>query len=81
MMLYSAQIRATRALLHWSQGDLAKKAGIGIATVQRVEAGKGLISGHVSTAFRVQEALNAAGARFISANESGGIGVRLRKRR
>ena len=81
MMLYSAQIRAARALLHWSQGDLAKKAGIGIATVQRLEAGKGLISGNVSTAFRIQEALEVAGARFISADETGGRGVRLRKRR
>ena len=80
-MLYSAQIRAARALLHWSQEDLAKKAGIGVATVRRIEAGDGLVSGHTSTAFQIQKAFEAAGIRFIADNESDGIGVRLIKRR
>ena len=78
-MLYSAQIRAARALLGWSQGDLARKAGVGAATVQRLESGQGIVSGQVSTVVRVQEALEAAGARFLAADDTGGVGVRLRK--
>jgi len=80
-MLYSAQIRAARALIHWSQEDLAKKAGIGVATVRRIEVGDGLVSGNVTTVFRIQKALERAGIRFTTDDESDGIGVRLILRR
>jgi transcriptional regulator with XRE-family HTH domain len=33
------QIKAARALLDWTQPDLAKAAGVGLATVKRFEAG------------------------------------------
>ena len=36
-MRYSAQIRAARALLGWSQTQLARRAGLGLATLQRIE--------------------------------------------
>ena len=35
-MLYAAQLRAGRALLGWRQEDLASRAGVGLATVQRI---------------------------------------------
>lgn len=75
-MLYAEQIRAARALLSWNQGELAKKAQIGTATVQRLEAGSGLVSGHVATVARVQKALEAGGVRFLPADDAGGVGVR-----
>ena len=36
-----AQIRMARAFLRWSVADLAKKAKVGISTVQRIEAADG----------------------------------------
>lgn len=36
-MLESSQIRAARALLGWHQEELARRAQIGLATIQRVE--------------------------------------------
>jgi len=34
-LVYAAQVRAARALLGWSQGDLAERAGISKQTVNR----------------------------------------------
>jgi transcriptional regulator with XRE-family HTH domain len=78
-MLTSQQIRAARALLGWKQEDLAKKAGIGLATIQRLERGKGPLMAHVSTAVKIQMALNKAGIRFIESDAEGGLGVRLQR--
>ena len=80
-MLYSEQIRAARALLGWNQGELAKKAQIGTATVQRLETGNGLVSGHVATVARVQKALEAGGVRFLPADDAGGVGVRRQRQK
>jgi transcriptional regulator with XRE-family HTH domain len=33
------QIKAARALLDWKQPDLAKAAGVGLATIKRFESG------------------------------------------
>jgi transcriptional regulator with XRE-family HTH domain len=77
-LLSIEQIRAARGLLGWSQSELAKRAGLSLPTVKRVEAGVGP---RVSDAARVrmQEALEAGGVSFIDEN-GGGRGVRLRKR-
>lgn len=75
-MLTSEQIRAARALLDWKQEELAKKAGIGLATIQRLERGSGPLMAHVSTAVKIEGALNKAGIVFIERNRDGGIGVR-----
>ena len=60
-MRYSAQIRAARALLGWSQGELAQTAGIGLATLQRIEQNDGIVKGNFSTAIKIQNALEHAG--------------------
>ena len=52
-MLQSAQIRAARALLGWRQEDLSQTAGVGTATIQRIEKAEGRISGYVSTILRI----------------------------
>lgn len=78
-MLTSEQIRAARALLGWKQDELAKKAGIGLATIQRLERGSGPLMAHVSTAVKIEAALSKAGIRFIESNAEGGLGVRLQR--
>jgi transcriptional regulator with XRE-family HTH domain len=75
-MRYSAQIRAARALLGWSQGQLARSAGVGLATLQRIEQNEGIVKGNFSTVLKIQKALEGAGVRF-SDDEAGEIGVRL----
>jgi predicted transcriptional regulator len=76
-MRYSAQIRAARALLGLRQDVLAKQAGIGLATLQRIEQHEGLIQGHFSTVLKIQTALEQAGVKFLDDGEAGGIGVRM----
>jgi transcriptional regulator with XRE-family HTH domain len=79
-MQYSSQIRAARALLGWSQSRLAGAAGIGLATLQRIEQSDGDLRGNFSTILRVQKALEQAGIKF-SDDEAGEIGVSLHKDR
>jgi predicted transcriptional regulator len=78
-MLYPAQIRAARALLGWHQSELARKAKVGLATIQRLEQGPdGPVMAHVATVVRITECLQKAGVRFLNFDEGGGIGVQLR---
>src|SRR5262249_182405 len=77
-MRYSAQIRAARALLGWSQEQLANKAGIGWATLRRIEQKEGIIRGNFSTIVKIQQSLEHAGIHFVE-NYSEGIGVLLKK--
>jgi transcriptional regulator with XRE-family HTH domain len=76
-MLHSSQIRAARALLGWRQEDLASASHVGVATIQRIEKGDGAVMSNMATLLRLQETIEQAGVRFISADDAGGIGVRL----
>ena len=76
-MKYSAQIRAARALLGWSQGKRARVSVIGLTTLQRIEQREGVVKGNFSTALKIQKALEAAGILFTD-DEAGEIGVRLK---
>ncbi|NLS21287.1 helix-turn-helix domain-containing protein [Rhizobium sp. P40RR-XXII] len=73
-----AQVRAARALIRWSAKDLAKAAGIGVATVSRAEVEDGVPSITNANLKAMQSALEAAGVEFIPEN-GGGAGVRLKK--
>jgi transcriptional regulator with XRE-family HTH domain len=79
VMRYSAQIRAARAILGWSQDQLARRSGIGLATLRRIEQAQGLVKGNFSTIMKIQKALEQAGVHFTEDN-AGEIGVRLKKR-
>jgi DNA-binding XRE family transcriptional regulator len=73
------QVKAARALLGWSQADLARRSGISEPTIARLEAGEGELGGREDTAWKIQKAIEGAGIDFIDEN-GGGPGVRLRKR-
>ena len=77
-MVTVEQLRAARALLGWSQSELAARAGLSLPTVKRLEAGFGP---RVSNEARgkMQQAIEAAGIVFIDEN-GGGPGVRLQRR-
>jgi transcriptional regulator with XRE-family HTH domain len=76
-MIEPAQIRAARALLGWRQEDLSKAAGIGTATVRRIESANSSATSYVSTLSRIQASLEAAGILFIDDDGNAGIGLRL----
>lgn len=72
------QIKAARALLGWSQEELAAWATVSLPTVKRLEAEDGLLGGRSETADKIRGALEIAGIEFIDEN-GGGAGVRLSK--
>jgi transcriptional regulator with XRE-family HTH domain len=76
-MRFAAQIRAARALLGWSQTQLANAAGIGLATLLRIEQSEGVVKGNFATVHKIQSALEQRGIHFID-DDDGDIGVRLR---
>ena len=73
------QVKAARALLGWSQEQLAAASSVSIPTVKRLEAQQGLLGGRGETIGKILKALEKAGVEFIDEN-GGGPGVRLRKR-
>lgn len=79
-MITAAQMRAARALAGIDQKTLADLAGVSVPTIQRMEASDGVVRGVVDTLTKVVEALNAAGVELIGESDTGGRGVRLKKK-
>jgi transcriptional regulator with XRE-family HTH domain len=78
--LTPAQIRAGRALLGWSQQQLADAAEVGLTTVRDYENERR--AGDIGGLRSIREALVNAGVVFLAGEASGdlGPGVRLRAR-
>ncbi len=70
-MITPAQCRAARALLDWSQQQLADASKIGNATIRNFEGGK--TEPQHATLDVLQRCFEAAGIEFIN-----GTGVKLR---
>jgi transcriptional regulator with XRE-family HTH domain len=78
-LITTRQVKAARALLGWSQSDLAHRSGVSEPTIARLESTEGELGGREGTAEKIQKSIEAAGIQFIEEN-GGGLGVRLRKR-
>jgi transcriptional regulator with XRE-family HTH domain len=72
------QIKAARALLGWSQEDMAKHSAVSYPTVARLESSEGELGGRKITAEKIVAALEAAGVEFTNGDQPG---VRLRRAR
>ena len=72
----SAQCRAARALLNWTQGRLAEAAELGLSTVVDFERDRRPVSDKARE--QIRAALEAAGVEFLPEN-GGGEGVRMAK--
>jgi len=77
IVITAAQVRAARAMLKWSQQDLASASGVSPPTIKRMEAREGPIRGTTNNLWKVQRALEGAGVEFI---DDDAPGVRLRGR-
>ena len=75
LSITSELIRAARALLRWSQGDLARVSGISVPTIKRLEGIPGVLSAHSSTVTALRRALESGGIEFTNGSAPG---VRLR---
>ena len=75
-MITTEQIRAARAILRITVVELAEKSGVGVATIKRLEAGRGVPAVHTRTLDEIQKALNLMGVEFIGTPEDR-PGVRL----
>ncbi len=63
-------------MIRWSAADLALGAGIGSATIKRMEVMEGVPSGNVKTLLALKAALEAAGVEFVGTPDDR-PGVRL----
>jgi predicted transcriptional regulator len=72
------QVKAARALLGWSQADLARHCSVSEPTIARLESADGELGGREDTERKIRLAIEKAGIEFIMEN-GGGAGVRLRK--
>ena len=75
-MITTEQIRAARAILRITVVELSEKSGVGVATIKRLEAGRGVPAVHARTLEGIQKALNVMGVEFIGSPEDR-PGVRL----
>ena len=60
-MITAAQLRAARALLDIDQRELAKRSGLSLPTIQRMEASDGVVRGNVDSLMKLVDALTAGG--------------------
>ncbi|HEX3339702.1 MAG TPA: helix-turn-helix transcriptional regulator [Pseudolabrys sp.] len=80
-MITAGQLRAARALLGIDQRELAKRCGLSLPTIQRMEASDGVVRGNVDSLMKLVDALAAAGIELIGdgvTSSGGGRGVRLK---
>jgi DNA-binding XRE family transcriptional regulator len=77
-MINTAQIRAARGLLRWTQVMLAHHAGVSAVTLNMIE--NDLVQPRERTLVAVRDALERAGVDFI--DEDGvGVGVRFSRQK
>jgi len=80
-MITAGQLRAARALLGIDQRELAKRCGLSLPTIQRMEASDSVVRGNVDSLMKLVDALAADGIELIgegATSGGGGRGVRLK---
>jgi predicted transcriptional regulator len=77
-MLTAEQIRAARALVDWSQPQLAKASALSLPTIRRMEGPLGPGRSTAANVEAVRRALEDAGVVFQAADEAAGLGPGVR---
>ena len=79
-MVSSRQMKAARALLDWSQGELAEKAGVVPITIKRAEKDISATKANIIEA--IEKAFAAAGIEFIdNATKEGAVVLKKAKKK
>jgi transcriptional regulator with XRE-family HTH domain len=73
-----SQCKAARALLDWTQPQLAESAGLGLSTIVDFERSRREVSAEAIQAMRA--AFEKAGVEFLD-EDGGGPGVRLKQKK
>ena len=68
-LIFAAKIRAARAVLNWSQVDLAGRVGVAQPSIHRIEQGS--VDVRRSTAIAIERAFIEAGIRFEDLEDGG----------
>jgi transcriptional regulator with XRE-family HTH domain len=74
-IIIPAQVRAARALLDWSQNELASAANVGVTTVRDIESERRATD--TDAMRQIRRALDNAGVEFVSGTSDFGPGVRM----
>ena len=78
-MITAEQIKGARAMLRWSAKILADRAGLSLATIQRMEAARGVPTSSAKNVEIIQHTFEDAGIVFIEEERGrAGPGLRLR---
>ncbi len=77
--VYGSHIRAARALLGWSQQELALKAKVALGTVKRIEGFDGPAGARTDTIRKVVFVLEKSGIEFLN-DDRPGVRVKQVKR-
>lgn len=70
------QIRAARALVRLEQAELARRTGLSLETIKRLERTRGRVEAHASTLRALRETFEGLGVRLIWRFD-GAVGVGL----
>ena len=73
----SDHVRAARMLLRWEQKILAKRSGVSLPTIKRLESKPGPLGAYASTLAAIRAAFEDEGIEFFNAEAPG---VRLHRR-
>jgi ribosome-binding protein aMBF1 (putative translation factor) len=65
------QVKAARALVGWSQSNLADHSGVSEPTIARLESADGRLGGRTGTIRKIRAALEAASVEFTNGDQPG----------
>jgi transcriptional regulator with XRE-family HTH domain len=74
----SEHVRAARMLLRWDQKELARKSGISLPTIKRLESQPGTLGGYPDTIAMIRKTFEDQGIEFFDGDAPG---ARLHKAR
>lgn len=70
-VISGAQIRAGRALIHWSAEDLSKHSSVSLRTIRRAELAEPDMRLTLANNLAIRRALEAAGVEFTNGDQPG----------
>jgi|LauGreDrversion4_2_1035121.scaffolds.fasta_scaffold792500_2 transcriptional regulator with XRE-family HTH domain len=75
-LITGAQVRGARALLNWSQQELANSSGVAINSIRRIESNNDAITGSASTFIKLMDTFTKNGIEFTGDGTSS-VGIVL----